>query len=594
MTIQSRWTVDVPRCSLAQWIFGSACDPLPNHKSFIDPDDPDNNFLTMPHFRLLAKRVSLGLLRAGLQKGDRVLLFSGNSLLFPSVFLGILMAGGIVTGANPSFVPRELAYQLQDSGATFLFAAEQALDTAFAAAKEAGLSKDRVFVLGPASVPVKELATASSPAQGPAAGSNKPVDLAGARHWTELLRLGGSPAQAEAWRWEEPANPEETTCCLNYSSGTTGVPKGVEISHYSYVANGVGVVHTTKLHPDFAQKQQTDSGLAFLPFYHTYGQTYFIANMPHLHIPVYVMPAFDFVKMLTHIQRFRITTLAVVPPIVVLLAKHPAVKQFDLSSVETIGSGAAPLSLEVCEEVQRQFTASTSPSAREFRIRQGWGMTELTCTALSWDPTSPIPTSSGVGELSPNCAAQLVSLETGQPITTPNTPGELWVTGPTLMRRYWRKPQATADTITVDTNGTRWLRTGDIAYIEAYRAGGIVHVVDRVKELIKVKGNQVAPAELEGVLLENPEVADAAVVGVTIGGEEVPRAYVVRRAGSKVTEAEVAGWMEGKVVRYKRLKGGVVFVEGIPKNPSGKILRKQLRDRAREEVGDTAPKTSRL
>lgn len=572
MTIKSRWTVDVPRCSLAQWIFGSACDPLPDHKSFIDPDDPDNNFLTMPHFRLLAKRVALGLLRAGLQKGDRVLLFSGNSLLFPSVFLGILMAGGVVTGANPSFVPRELAYQLQDSGATFLFTAEQALDTAFEAAKEAGLSKDRVFVLGAASVPVKELATASSPGPGRAA------DLGGARHWTELLRLGSSPTQAEAWRWEEPADPEETTCCLNYSSGTTGVPKGVEISHYSYVANGVGVAHMRKLQPDLAHKQQTDSGLAFLPFYHAYGQTYFIANMTHLHIPVYVMPAFDFVKMLSYIQRFRITTLAVVPPIVVLLAKHPAVKQYDLSSVETIGSGAAPLAREVCEEVERQFTASTSPGrtgTQKFSIRQGWGMTELTCTALSWDPNSTVPTSSGVGELSPNCAAKLVSLETGQPITQPNTPGELWVTGPTLMRRYWRKPQATTDTMFIDTTTsppTRWLRTGDIASIEDYRPGGIIHVVDRVKELIKVKGNQVAPAELEGVLLENSEVADAAVVGVTIGGEEVPRAYVVRRAGSKVTEGEVAKWMEGKVVRYKRLKGGVVFVEGIPKNPVSYLL----------------------
>jgi acyl-CoA synthetase (AMP-forming)/AMP-acid ligase II len=135
------------------------------------------------------------------------------------------------------------------------------------------------------------------------------------------------------------------------------------------------------------------------------------------------------------------------------------------------------------------------------------------------------------------------------------------------MRRYWRKPEATAETIVVDEEGTRWLRTGDIAFVEEYAPGGIFHVVDRVKELIKVKGNQVAPAELEGVLLENPDVADAAVVGVTIEGEELPRAYVVRTPGSKATEQDVARWMEGRVTRYKRLKGGVVFVEAVPKNP---------------------------
>jgi acyl-CoA synthetase (AMP-forming)/AMP-acid ligase II len=554
MTITSRWSVPIPRCSLQQWIFGSACGPLPDHKAFIDPENPEGNFLTMSDYRLLAKRVALGLQKAGLKKGDRVLIFSNNNLFFPSVFLGVLMAGGIVSGANPGFVPRELAYQLKDSESSFLFVAEHAVKTAFEAAAEVGLPRDRIFVLGSTNIlPASELP--KSPSAVP--GAKGRVD--GARHWTELL--AGNLAQAETWSWEEPDNPEETTCCLNYSSGTTGVPKGVEISHHSYVANGVGVGHINKLRPDFAAKQKTDRGLCFLPLYHAYGQTYFIANLPHLHIPVYVMPVFDFAKMLSHIQRFRITTLPVVPPIVVLLAKHPLTKKFDLSSIETIGSGAAPLTREVCEEVERLFPG------REMYVRQGWGMTEVTCTSMSWDPTTTVGPSAGVGEVYPNCKARLMALDGKTEITTAGERGELWVTGPTLMRRYWRKPEATAETIVVDADGTRWLKTGDIAFVEEYRPGGIFHVVDRVKELIKVKGNQVAPAELEGILLENPDVADAAVVGVTIKGEEVPRAYVVRSAQSKASEEDVARWMEGKVTRYKQLKGGVVFVDAVPKNP---------------------------
>jgi long-subunit acyl-CoA synthetase (AMP-forming) len=224
MTIPSRWSVPIPRCSLQQWIFGSACGPVSDKRIFIDAEQPDTNYLTMSDYRLLSKRVALGLLQAGLQPSDRVLIFSGNSLFFPSVFLGALMAGGIVTGANPTFVPRELAYQLKDSEASFLFVAEKALQTALEAAAEVGLPRDRIFVLGNDTLPAHELARSSHPAPGV---KGRAVD--GARHWTELL-AGNNVSQAEAWSWEEPSNPEETTCCLNYSSGTTGVPKGVEIS----------------------------------------------------------------------------------------------------------------------------------------------------------------------------------------------------------------------------------------------------------------------------------------------------------------------------------------------------------------------------
>jgi len=547
MVIPSRWTTEVPRCSLQQWIFGSATGPLSDKKIFLDADRPETHFLTMAEYRLLSKRVALGLIDAGLKPGQRVLMYSGNSIYFPPVFLGVLMAGGIFTGANPSFVCRELAYQLRNSEAVFMISAASSLPTALEAAKEVGMPRENVFIFDTPTNPKSD-----RPSPGRAGRKD------GARHWTELLQ--GNLSRAEGWAWAEPADSSTTTCCLNYSSGTTGVPKGVEISHYAYVANGEGVTTLDKVDPDLEAKRARARGLGFLPLYHAFGQTYFIANYPHSGLPIYMMPGFDFQKMLQHVERFRITNLTCVPPIVVALAKHPLARKHDLSSVEAIGCGAAPLGQEVADEVEKLW-----PSGR-LQVRQGWGMTEVTCTSMSWDPTAT-QKSSGVGELMPNCAARLMELDGKTEIKEANRRGELWVTGPNLLRGYWRNPQATAETVVTDEQGTRWLKTGDIAYVETYGPGAIFHIVDRIKELIKVKGNQVAPAELEAVLLEHPDVSDVAVVGVTIQGEELPRAYIVRSEGCKAKEQDIAAWMAGKVIRYKQLKGGVAFIDAIPKNP---------------------------
>ena len=552
MVINSRWSIPIDDCSLQQWIFGSSDGPLPDRKAFLDADRPDTLFLTMAEYRLLAKRVGLGLQQAGLRPGDRVLVYSGNSVYFPSVFLGVLMAGGIFTGANPTFVAREVAYQLRDSGAKFMFAAKGSLDVALKAAEEAGLAKDHVFIFD-AENDVKM----DKPAPG-VAGRQR-----GARHWTELIQSG--QADAVEWKWVEPSDTKNTTCCLNYSSGTTGVPKGVEISHRAYVANCSQVTYVAQLDPDNDEKRDRARALAFLPMYHAYGQTYFIANYPRQGVPIYVMPQFDFLKMLRNVQNYRITMLACVPPIIVALAKHPASRQYDLSSVEVIGSGAAPLAYDVAAECESLFKANNVV------LTQGWGMTETTCTCLAWD-NRIVRSGGGVGELYPNCSAKIMELDGKTEIKEANKPGELWVNGPNLLKGYWQKPEATQETVVTDENGIRWLRTGDIGYCEKYESGTIWHIVDRIKELIKVKGNQVAPAELEGLLLEHPAVTDVGVIGVTIDGEEYPRAYIQKTDGATSTEKEIAEWLAEKVTRYKQLKGGVVFVDAIPKNPVCRLI----------------------
>lgn len=337
------------------------------------------------------------------------------------------------------------------------------------------------------------------------------------------------------------------------------MPKGVEITHYNHVAHSVGVITFNKLEAEYEARARRAAALCFIPMYHAFCQGYFIASLPRERVSVYVMSKFDFPKMLSHIETFRITKLLAVPPILVLMSKHPLTRRADLSSIDMIGSGAAPLPANTQLEINR-LMPDDGPA-----LRQGWGMTEVTCTALSWDPTRPF--NSGVGELMPDCMARLVNTETGEDITEGNTPGELWIAAPSVMRGYWRNPEATADTVTVDEGGTRWLRTGDIAYVEEYTTGTVFHIIDRFKELIKVKGYQVAPAELEALLLERADVADAAVVGIVAGVEERPRAYIVKVPGATASEMEISAWITQRVVHYKRLEGGVVFVDAIPKTP---------------------------
>ncbi|CAM1500800.1 Fc.00g099620.m01.CDS01 [Cosmosporella sp. VM-42] len=560
MPIESRFSVSVPNCSIQQWVFGSPSGSLPDKKAWIDADRPQTHFLTYSEGRLLAKRIAAGLLENGLKSGDRVLLFSGNSIFFPAIVLGIWMAGGIFTGANPGYVARELAFQLKDSEACMMIAADPSFEVALEAAKQVGLRSDRVFLF--------DSTMPDSP-------NVEKEPRMGSRHWTELIT---SRDKGDQFKWTEPKDSKTTTCTLNYSSGTTGIPKGVEISHYNNVANGLGVVTFHRLHPEYEARTQRASALCFLPMYHAFSQGYFINYFPYERIPVYVMPSFDFPKMLSHIQTYRITKLFAVPPILVLMSKHPLARQADLSSIDMIASGAAPLAKDTQREIDGMMPQGVS------MVRQGWGMTEVTCSALSWDPKRP--SSSAVGELMPDCRARLVDIETDAEITQANSPGELWITGPSVMRGYWRNTAATNEAFVIDKDGTRWLRTGDIAFVEEFAPGTLFHIVDRVKELIKTKGYQVAPAELESLLLEREDVADAAVVGVVIDGEELPRAYVVKsHKGKNTTEEDVATWLAGRVARHKQLKGGVVFVDAIPKIPSGKILRKTLRERARREVG---------
>lgn len=287
---------------------------------------------------------------------------------------------------------------------------------------------------------------------------------------------------------------------------------------------------------------------------------------PKLGFPIYIMQKFVFGDFLSIIQKYHITHLQVAPPILIMLDKRPETAKFDLSSVKNILCGAAPLSRDLQNAVQKRF---------RLNVVQGWGMTEVTCGAIHI-PGGRSDDSGCVGMLDPNCECKVIN-DDGQ-LARPGEPGEMYVRGPNVCLGYWKNEQATRDSL--DLEG--WLKTGDVVVVR----DNAFWIVDRKKELIKVNGLQVPPAELEAVLLENDDIADAGVVGVTVGDEERPRAYVQLKQDrvGRISETQVQQYMESRVAKYKRITGGVAFVDEIPRLASGKIQRKTLKEWAKQDA----------
>lgn len=354
----------------------------------------------------------------------------------------------------------------------------------------------------------------------------------GAIPFGDLLQPNGLAPSIEC-------DPQEDLAALPYSSGTCGSAKGVMLTHASMVAAVCQIVEVEKTSID-------DITTAFLPFFHIYGQQVILNSGLRQGSTLIVMSRFDFDGFLQSIQQYRITRLYLVPPIVLAFSKSPAVEHYDFSSVREVLTGAAPLGEDIARSCGERIGAP---------VRQGYGMTETSCIISIAPPGLTPPQLDAVGLPVPGSEVKLVD-------------GELLVRGPQIMKGYLNKPEETADMLLPDG----WLRTGDIAEIDA---NGWIRIVDRCKELIKYKGLQVPPAELEALLVSHPAVADAAVIGVPDEeAGEIPKAFVVRR--SEIDEAELAAFVSARVAPYKKIRQWE-FVAQIPKSPSGKILRRLLR-----------------
>ncbi len=339
---------------------------------------------------------------------------------------------------------------------------------------------------------------------------------------------------------------------LPYSSGTTGLPKGVMLSHRNMVVNIDQALALLDV-------REGETSVAFLPFFHIYGMNVLMNTFLAQGAALVTMPRFDLEALLGHIQTHRVEKLLIAPPVAIALAKHPMVDQFDLSSLQTVLSAAAPLGADVSEALSRRIGAN---------VIQGYGMTEL--SPLTHAVPRRTPRAGAVGITAPNTTTRIVDPVTGADCG-PDAEGEVWVKGPQVMIGYHNRPEATVAMI---EDG--WLKTGDLGVVDA---DGYLFIRDRLKELIKVKGFQVAPAEVETQLLGVPGVADAAVIGIADDeAGEVPMAFVVRSPGSTVSEADIMAALAGKLVSYK-VPRRYEFIDAVPKSASGKILRRVLRDR---------------
>jgi len=463
------------------------------------------------------RAVAGGLVAEGLAKGDVFAILAPNLPEYAIAFHGVAHAGGIVTTINPTYTVGEIGAQLRDSAARMLLTIPSLVESAVAAGEASGV--EEVFVFGEAE---------------------------GARSFSELAAAGLLVAGV-------PIDPAEDVVVVPYSSGTTGLPKGVRLTHRNLVANLVQ-------YESISSVSENDVILAVLPFFHIYGMQVLMNGVLSCGATTVTMPRFDLTEFLRIIEQHAVTRVAAVPPIVLALAKSPLVDKYDLSSLQQIGSGAAPLS----GDVEREASWRTGAT-----VVQGFGLTE----------TSPVTHAMPAGETRsgsigvpvPNTEVRVVDPESGESRGV-GEDGEIWIRGPQVMKGYLNNPAATAATI--DEDG--WLRTGDIGRVDE---DGYWYVTDRLKELIKYKGFQVAPAELEAVLLTHSAIADAAVIPIPDEeAGEVPKAFVVLQPERTATVQEIIDYVGRKVAAYKRIRE-VEVIDTIPKSPSGKILRRELRDR---------------
>jgi acyl-CoA synthetase (AMP-forming)/AMP-acid ligase II len=466
----------------------------------------------------LTRRVAAGLAELGVEHGDVIALYSPNTILYPVVFYGATRAGATVTTVNALYTADELHKQLTDSKAKLLVTISLFLPVATAAVE--GTDVSEIFVCDQAE---------------------------GYRSVQELFASTGP----------EPVvtiDPASDVAVLPYSSGTTGAAKGVMLTHRNIATN----ISQAEVMITLAEEERI---IAILPFFHIYGLSV-LMNLPlRLGATVVVLPKFELQQFLTTLDEQRITRAFVAPPVVLALAKHPAVDGFDLSHLQYVTSAAAPLDGELAEACAKRLGLHA--------VLQAYGMTELSpgTHAVPQDDREPPP--GAVGKLFPSTEMRLVGADGND-----TDEGEIWIRGPQVMKGYLGR-QAETDA-TIDSDG--WLHTGDIGRVDDR---GYLYVVDRVKELIKYHGYQVPPAELEAVLLTDDRIADAAVIGVNADGNEVPKAFVVPMPGVSLSEADVMEYVAARVAPYKKVRQ-VEFIDAVPKAASGKILRRELRAREAE------------
>ncbi|XP_031478271.1 4-coumarate--CoA ligase-like 9 [Nymphaea colorata] len=461
----------------------------------------------------------------GLRKGESVLVICPNYIYVPIVYLSVLSVGAVLTASNPASTAHDVSYQCR-------------------------LSKPVLAVLHSSTV---HLAPKSLP---------HPPIIIDSPHFIALLKpdrqkpvhnvsaeQGGRPRMV---RTRSDIRPDDPATIL-YSSGTTGRIKGVLLTHRNYTAM------LAASSGRWAEREAAGTGLLTVPMFHIYG-FFFILNAVAVGETTVVLSRFSMGSMLQAVEKYRVNYIAAAPPVVVLMAKSEMAGQYDLSSLVVVGSGGAPLGKDVIDRFTARFP--------QVEIVTGYGLTESTGGITSLMGPEETKRHGSAGKLAANVEAKIIDPESGAALP-PGKQGELWLRGEPIMKGYVNDDEATSSTL----HPEGWLKTGDLCYFDEE---GFLFVVDRLKELIKYKGYQVAPADLEHLLHGHPEIADVAVIPYPDEeAGQVPMAFVVRQPNSRLTEAQVMAFVAEKVAPYKRVRR-VAFVSSIPKNAAGKILRKDL------------------
>lgn len=482
-------------------------------------DEMSGRVLTFGQLAESVQQAAGGLASLGYRKGDVFAIAAPSSIEYVIAFHAIASIGGIVAPVNPSLTGDEMAFQFRETGACCLFTKPDLLDRVREAANRCGVRQFIVF-----------------------------GQAAGATSFATLLRTGG-PAPCVA------IDPHEDVVVILCSSGTTGLPKGVQLTHFNVIAAACQLAATCPIGED-------DTLPGNLPFFHIFGVVVTLALSLAQSTRSVLIPHFELARFLHVVQEYGVTRAFLVPPIVVALAKQPVVDQYDLSTLKTIVCGAAPLGADVARACTERLGCC---------VKQGYGMTETGATHVAPDDLDPSKLGT-VGPCTPHTECRVLDIATGVELG-PGEAGELWVRTPVMTKGYLNRPGETAETI--DADG--WLHTGDIAWADA---DGYFTIVDRRKELIKYKAHQVAPAELEAILLAHPSVADAAVIpSPDAESGEIPKAFVVLRG--EATSDELIAFVAARVAPYKKVRQ-ITFVTEIPKSPSGKILRRVLVEQERE------------
>ncbi|EHA57165.1 4-coumaryl-CoA ligase [Pyricularia oryzae 70-15] len=544
----------VPDLDILSLLFDSKHSAAtPESVIHVSADDPSLQ-LNVSRARTLTHATSAALRRhfsigAGGPGRDIVSVVSLGHYLLPVLCYGIIGAGGVLSAAAAASTPSELARQLSSSESKILCCVEALKDVAVKAVEEAGWGRG---------------------------GGGRVLIMGEGKEWTlKVVQGDGSLGrnlinENDLLPWQaitDRKTLEDSFVIMIYSSGTTGLPKGVKLSHRNLVAQTVIPGDLLRQSWGGSQPKWDYRTLAHLPMAHIAGIQGYLINPFYVNGTVYWMPRFDWPKFLQYNKQYKITIFFTAPPIYLMITKSPDVKDHFASLVRAI-SGAAPLGKELQHAASRKLG-----TGQNVFISQTWGLSE-TCGSATLMPPGIDDDTGSVSALMPNMEARIVDDEDRD--VEPGQPGEVLLRGPVVCNGYYKNEAADRESFTKAADGGRWFRTGDVAHVR----DGLIYIIDRKKELIKYKGLQVAPAELEALLLTHPAVLDAAVIGVpAVEGDEtseVPRAYVV--ADRKKIDAEaIKDFVKRNAANHKQLRGGVVFVDAIPKSPAGKILRRDLR-----------------